>query len=125
MITCYCNLLVFSEEEVVIMKHHQRYRMYSTQDHHHHQGKGERETETERETMKVLREEEKERKRACNFTNIFLHLLSLSGLVEVVGMNHILLLQSHVLNWVRPLLLVGSLLTAVNDDTFCSTFSSK
>ena len=99
--------------------------MYSTQDHHHHQGKGERETETERETMKVLREEEKERKRACNFTNIFLHLLSLSGLVEVVGMNHILLLQSHVLNWVHPLLLVGSLMTTVNDDTFCSTFSSK
>ena len=51
-------------------QHHQRYRMYSTQDHH--QGKGERETE------KVLREEEKERKRACNFTNIFLRLLSLS-----------------------------------------------
>ena len=77
--------------------------------------------------MKVLHEEEKERKRACNFTNIFASSLSLSlsGLVVVVGMNHILLLQSHVLNWVHPLLLVGSLMTAVNDDTFCSTFSSK
>ena len=107
-------------------QHHQRYRMYSTQTTTTTKVRERgRLRKRERETVKVLREEEKERKRACNFTNIFVRLLSLSGLVVVVGMNHILLLQSHVLNWVHPLLLVGSLMTAVNDDTFCSTFSSK
>ena len=76
--------------------------------------------------MKVLREEEKERKRACNFKNIFLHLLSLSLRVGGGGRDEPHPPPPvHVLNWVHPLLLVGSLMTAVNDDAFCSTFSSK
>ena len=50
MITCYCNLLVFSEEEVVIYEPASP-EILNVQypDHHHHQGKGEREIEKERE----------------------------------------------------------------------------
>ena len=51
LITCYCNLLVFSEEEVVIYMYEAPPEILNVQypDHHHHQGKGEREIEKERE----------------------------------------------------------------------------
>ena len=49
MITCYCNLLVFSEEEAVIYEVPPEILNVQYPDHHHHQGKGEREIEKERE----------------------------------------------------------------------------
>ena len=50
LITCYCILLVFSEEEVVIYEPAPpEIQNVQYPDHHHHQGKGEREIEKERE----------------------------------------------------------------------------
>ena len=81
MITCYCNLLVFSEEEVVIYEappcRDTECTVPRTTTTTKVRERG-RLRKRERETVKVLREEEKERKRACNFMNIFLRLLSLS-----------------------------------------------
>ena len=68
----------------------------------------------EKESYVRRRRKGKEITCTCNFTNIFC--LSLSFRVDgggrVVEMNHILLLQSHIMNSVQPLRLIGSLMAA-------------
>ena len=48
-----------------------------------------------------------------NLTNVFcLSLFRVDGGGRVIGMNHVLLLQSHIMNSVQPLRLIGSLMVA-------------